>query len=120
MPRGIHYSPEQKQQMKKQALKLQDDGNNQKDIAKALGITVTTLKALLSDTPVASAPKAKRQAPAPAISETHPAVQLALKQQRVEEIDRQCAAMTEERAALQDELKTLYKALGGALFGKGN
>ncbi len=120
MPKGVRYTPEQREEMKEQAQILRAQGKPQKEIAERLGVAIPTLKSLLGD----SAPvkgggrgKAKVIEPAVNISNNHPAIQLAVKKQRLAEIETKMDSLQQEKQKIQDEMQEIYKALGQEIFG---
>jgi len=88
-----------------------------------LGITHPTLQSLLRETGrqtragACSASPAGNGQPGAGVDASHPAVQIAIKQKRLDEIEAQIAPLAAEKAALQEELKRLYDRLGEILFG---
>jgi len=118
VPRGIRYTDEQKAKMRELALKLKGEGKSQNAIAKAVGVTIPTLKKLIG---AAAKPREKTQAAVRAgrrrvaPKQAHPAFLLAEKQARLEEIEQETTSLAKEAAALKQEIRALYKALGEKL-----
>ena len=126
MPRGVRFSPEQKQKMKVRALQLLKEGKTQHQVAADLKTTVTTVRAILKDVNYPGRLKPRKAAaakPAKAAKAAKPAkaaassaskgnllIDLAGKQQRMEQLEK-------EQAALQAEMKAVYIKLGEQLFG---
>lgn len=120
MPKGIRYTPEQKAKMREEAWLLKAQGKSQKECAERLGVTIPTFKALLDEGGASGMGRRGRPRGGMAISglsESHPAIQLALKKQRLAEIDQKIAALNGEKERVEEELRTLYKALGEEVFG---
>ena len=119
MSRGIRYTPEQKEKMKKQALELLGQGKKQTDVAEVLGTTITTLHALLEGETYPGQ-RSRATAVSPGLSKldpSNPVLQMAAKRQRLTDILITKAALDEEEQQLREEMKSLYETLGKEIFG---
>lgn len=121
MPRGVHYTPEQKEKMKKRALELLNGGKTQKDVAAEVGTTVTTLRTVIEGEEYPGQRKGgprKAKGPLAGLQADNPVVQLAVKQQRLAEIDKEIEALAKEKESLQKEMKAIYDKVGKQIFGE--
>ena len=95
----------------------------QKDTTASLGTTVTTLRSLVEgeDYPGkrGMGDGAKKPAsPLAGLDDGNPVVQLAVKQQRLQAIDSEMAALEREKTTLQAEMKSLYDSVDQQIFGE--
>lgn len=118
MPRGIHYSDEQKEEMRAKAQRLLEQGKKKKkDVCQEINVTPPTLNKLLGEQPkrakrASAAPAGPHVPSLPGLDSDNPVVQLAVKHQRIQAIDREVKQLAEEKARLEEEMKALYKRGG--------
>ena len=115
MPRGQHYTPERRRKIKEGALPLLRQGMTQKDVARKFKTTVSTLRSIIKDESYPGQRKGKQTKhsnPLSALSMDNPVVQLALKQQRLQEIEKEQKALAEEVITLKKDMKALHAQVG--------
>lgn len=115
MPKGIRYTAEQKEEMRKKAQRMRKQGKRILDIAEELGISPATLNVILKGKTWAEAQKGKggrRGTRRP----SGPVGEMAEKRQRLLDIRREQEKLAQEEESLKEEIKVLYEKLGKELF----
>lgn len=113
MPRGIRYTPEQREELRMKALDMRKQGKPMTEIARSLGIAMGTLTRLIGK--AGGRGGRKRAAAIPRqqaeirLSASNPIAQLAVAHELLMDLNQKIESLTEERKKVQEKMDALMK-----------